>query len=915
MDNGFLVVLHTVFVLGSIGQEIDTAVELKAPKIVSMYIRSNVVYRYASTRVTSTVVNDDFLPRETAFDVSLPEDAFISNFTLEIDGIEYVGVVKEKEEAKRQYDRAKKRGQTAGHIGTRPRDTNRFRVNINVAAQSEVSFILTYDELLRRRKGVYEHTIYINPRQIVDQLVVEVFIFESRDITILKVPPLRNDILNEIDASARNEFAVIRRPSPRSANIRYSPSPEQQMRSSEEGVNGLFVVEYDVTRSLDAGDIYLVNGYFVHFFAPTGIDPLRKRILFILDTSGSMSWGGKMEQLKDAMRNILDDLNEEDLFNIVVFDSSVSSWSNYMKKATKRNKELAKDMVDNLEALGGTDINAALMKGLDILQNTNEIDAVLTAPLIVFLTDGEPTYGETNTRQILKNVEQKNRQRIQIFSLAFGDDADYEFIKYISTRSTSFARKIYADSDAALQLTGFYAEISTVLLSNVSFSYLKNSVNESTLTRSSFPSFFDGSELVVSGRVHDNSIHDITLNIAGRSQGGIIELSSSNSIVDIDFNEINDDEISIDFETIIERMWAYLTIKQRLDERLKTENKIVKNFLKEEAIRLAIKYNFVTPVTSMVVTKPETKGNASNFDIQEDDGYAVEKEASGAPMTVYSSSIYKGPQGLKGSTGTKSVRSAPGYADSDPHFIVNVKGLEHAVCFDVMGRPGDVYQLIKDKYSGLLVNARIVANKPDITNTSNSSNETVPDQDDEDLKTFLGEIIIRRHSLHAVISAQKIRINGDTIPWQKGTSIDEGKAKFVIDKENTMLAVMFKDRIAVLIMRHLRSRELLRKGKVNYLGFYIVEDKGLSYHTHGLLGQFLHRNITLKKQKTRNGKTLGRLRVTGNIAKARKVMASLGHRINLATNNTVTCWMVQHAENGLIDGKIEDYLLSRKQDT
>jgi len=39
-------------------------------------------------------------------------------------------------------------------------------------------------------------------------------------------------------------------------------------------------------------------------------------------------------------------------------------------------------------------------------------------------------------------------------------------------------------------------------------------------------------------------------------------------------------------------------------------------------------------------------------------------------------------------------------ADSDPHFIVNAKGLEYAICFDVMGEEGDVYQLINDKYSG-----------------------------------------------------------------------------------------------------------------------------------------------------------------------------------------------------------------------
>lgn len=38
--------------------------------------------------------------------------------------------------------------------------------------------------------------------------------------------------------------------------------------------------------------------------------------------------------------------------------------------------------------------------------------------------------------------------------------------------------------------------------------------------------------------------------------------------------------------------------------------------------------------------------------------------------------------------------------DSDPHFIVNVKGLDYAICFDVMGEEGDVYKLITDAYSG-----------------------------------------------------------------------------------------------------------------------------------------------------------------------------------------------------------------------
>ena len=51
-----------------------------------------------------------------------------------------------------------------------------------------------------------------------------------------------------------------------------------------------------------------------------------------------------------------------------------------------------------------------------------------------------------------------------------------------------------------------------------------------------------------------------------------------------------------------------------------------------------------------------------------------------------------------------------------------------------------------------------------------------------------------------------------------------------------MVVVLFHDRIALLVMRHLRPKTLLKVGKVNFLGFYIVDFKGLSYHTHGLLG-------------------------------------------------------------------------------
>ena len=59
---------------------------------------------------------------------------------------------------------------------------------------------------------------------------------------------------------------------------------------------------------------------------------------------------------------------------------------------------------------------------------------------------------------------------------------------------------------------------------------------------------------------------------------------------------------------------------------------------------------------------------------------------------------------------------------------------------------------------------------------------------------------------------------------------------------------------------------------------------------------------------------MGRLRVSGNTPKPRKVMATLGHRLNLATNKTVSCWMVQHNGGALLDGNVTDYLLQRGKD-
>ena len=54
----------------------------QGPRVVSMTVRSDILYRFAETVVTTTVINELYDARETTFDVNLPMDAFTSNFTL-----------------------------------------------------------------------------------------------------------------------------------------------------------------------------------------------------------------------------------------------------------------------------------------------------------------------------------------------------------------------------------------------------------------------------------------------------------------------------------------------------------------------------------------------------------------------------------------------------------------------------------------------------------------------------------------------------------------------------------------------------------------------------------------------------------------------------------------------------------------
>lgn len=99
----------------------------------------------------------------------------------------------------------------------------------------------------------------------------------------------------------------------------------------------------------------------------------------------------------------------------------------------------------------------------------------------------------------------------------------------------------------------------------------------------------------------------------------------------------------------------------------------------------------------------------------------------------------------------------------------------------------------------------------------------------------------------------------------------------------------------------------IKIGSSNVLTSFGIPNNDISFS-----GQFLYRKVSLERKKTlKNGRTRGRLKVHGNTRKPRKVVASLGRRLNLATNSKVECWMVSHNGKRLLDGNYMDYINRR----
>ena len=140
------------------------------------------------------------------------------------------------------------------------------------------------------------------------------------------------------------------------------------------------------------------------------------------------------------------------------------------------------------------------------------------ANVVFLISDGYANWGETDPIRIDRNFRNsKGNAPVVLHTFSVGNSDNYALLKRLTIFNGGDLHYI-KPSNLYEDIRKIYKEVECPLLSNIQFNYPDGSVEDLTLT--SFPYFFRGQELIVSGRILQGSADILHMNITGNIRDG-----------------------------------------------------------------------------------------------------------------------------------------------------------------------------------------------------------------------------------------------------------------------------------------------------------------------------------------------------------------------------------------------------------
>ena len=402
-------------------------------------VRINISGLVARVKVRQEFRNEGGEWVEGIYVFPLPDKAAVDRMRLHIGDRFIEGEIREKEQAKKEYEQAKKSGKKASLV--QQQRANLFTTSVaNVAPGELVVVEIEYLEDLRYEDGRFSirFPMTLTPRYIPGQPLPDKQgngwsadtdrVADASLITPPQVTASQNHKISlTADVNAGMPLEIIA--------SRYHP-----VSVVERG--GHYVVELSDQKTIMDHDFELVwqpvpsaqpramafsetidgKAYHLLMVMPPdqdGAPPMQmpRETIFIVDTSGSMH-GVSMSQAKRAVHLAIKALKPGDRFNVIEFDSTTTALSPHSMPASANNVSNALQFVKQLQADGGTEMRPALKLALSTPAQETHLRQ------IVFITDGSVGYED----EMFSLIEQK-LGAARLFTVGIGSAPNSLFMR------------------------------------------------------------------------------------------------------------------------------------------------------------------------------------------------------------------------------------------------------------------------------------------------------------------------------------------------------------------------------------------------------------------------------------------------------------------------------------------------------
>ncbi|MEO6609262.1 MAG: marine proteobacterial sortase target protein, partial [Aestuariivirga sp.] len=437
---------------------------VEAPKVATDYT-TTVSGPTARTVVTQQFYNPSDGWVEGVYVFPLPDNSAVDTLKIVSGTRVIVGEVKEKQEAKAIYEKAKDNGQAAALLEQeRP---NMFTNSVaNIGPHEKVLVQIEYQETVRQSGGTYSLRLPLvvapryNPAPVV-QTVDFGTNGLAKSSTVAPEPPVLNPDVDgvsnpvSITVNLNAGFAL----GDVKSSFHKVDITDKDANSKVVALSGVVPADKDFELTWEAAGTAPQAGlfketikghdYMLGFVTPSAIAPkgpaLPRDITFVIDNSGSME-GTSMPQAKESLLYGLAQLKAGDRFNVIRFDDTMTNLFGASVEYSESNIAKAKAFVDDLKANGGTEMVPPMKAALE--DSTPNDKSHLRQ--VLFITDGA-----IGNEQDLFNAISAGRGRTRLFMVGIGSAPN----TYLMTRASELGRGTFTQIGDPSQLNDRMTEL------------------------------------------------------------------------------------------------------------------------------------------------------------------------------------------------------------------------------------------------------------------------------------------------------------------------------------------------------------------------------------------------------------------------------------------------------------------------